>query len=176
MEFQPLPLAGAWLITLTHLGDERGSFARTFCAETFAAHGLNPVVAQCNVSVNARRGTLRGLHFQREPHDEAKLVRCVRGTIWDVIVDLRPESPTFRQWTAVDLDAAAGRQLYVPEGMAHGFQTLCDDVEVLYQMSAPYVPAAASGLRWDDPDLAIPWPVAASILSERDRSWPLLGD
>ena len=174
MQFDPLPIAGAWLITLSPLTDERGAFARTFCAKAFTDRGLNPAVAQCNTSINRRQATLRGLHFQSAPHAEAKLIRCVRGAIWDVIVDLRPESPTFRQWTAAELSATNRQQLYVPEGMAHGFQTLCDDVEVLYQMSAAYVPEAASGLRWDDPVLAIPWPLADPILSERDRVWPLL--
>jgi len=173
MSFKELALLGAFLIEPDRHEDERGFFARTFCAGEFAAHGLHPAVAQCNISYNRRRGTLRGLHWQAAPHAEAKLVRCTMGAAFDVIVDLRPESPTFRQWQAVELSAASRRMVYVPEGFAHGFQTLADDTELLYQMSTAYVPGAARGIRWDDPDLAIAWPPASRIISRRDRELPL---
>lgn len=175
MKFVPTPLEGACVVELQQLDDERGFFARSFCRQEFEARGLNPDIAQCNVSFNRLRGTLRGLHYQAEPYSEAKLVRCTQGAIWDVIVDLRPESPSFRRWHAVELSAASRLALYVPEGFAHGFQTLADDSEVLYLMSQFYRPDAARGLRWDDPVLAINWPVADPQVSERDRGFPLLG-
>ena len=174
MKFLPTPLAGAYLIELEQLDDERGFFARSFCQNEFKAHGLDPVVAQCNVSFNRRRGTLRGLHYQAAPHAEAKLVRCTRGAVWDVIVDLRKGSLTVRQWHAAELTAENRRALYVPAGFAHGFQTLADDTEVLYQMSEFYHPESARGVRWDDPALGIDWPVPDPILSNRDRSYALL--
>lgn len=145
--------------------------SRARSAREFERHGLDPVVAQCNVSWNRRRGTLRGLHYQAPPHAEAKLVRCTRGAIWDVIVDVRPDSPTFRRWYAVELSALNRLALYVPAGFAHGFQTLADDSEVFYQMSAFHAPGHARGLRWDDPLLAIAWPLPDPIVSERDRSF-----
>jgi dTDP-4-dehydrorhamnose 3,5-epimerase len=163
------------VVVLEPLGDERGWFARTFDAEAFAAHGLEPAVSQCNVSYNAQAGTLRGLHFQREPHGEDKLVRCQRGALFDVIVDLRPGSPTRGGWYGIELAAGDGRSLYVPKGFAHGFQTLADDTEVHYQMSTPYVPGAGDGVRWDDPAFGIAWPPAppgGRTLSERDASYP----
>lgn len=175
MKFVPTPMEGACVVELQQLDDERGFFARSFCRQEFEARGLNPDIAQCNVSFNRLRGTLRGLHYQAEPYSEAKLVRCTQGAIWDVIVDLRPESPSFRRWHAVELSAASRLALYVPEGFAHGFQTLADDSEVLYLMSQFYRPDAARGLRWDDPVLAINWPVADPQVSERDRGFPLLG-
>ncbi len=174
MKFQTLPLAEAYLIEMELLEDERGFFARSFCQNEFRARGLDPSVAQCNVSFNRKRGTLRGLHFQAEPHAEAKLVRCTRGAIWDVIVDLREESATARKWHAVELTADNRCALYVPKGFAHGFQTLVDDVEVLYQMSEFYHPASARGVRWDDPHLSIAWPLPSPILSPRDMSYPFL--
>jgi dTDP-4-dehydrorhamnose 3,5-epimerase len=171
--FRELPLAGAFLIELEPQRDERGLFARTFCEDEFRAHGLEPHVAQCNVSWNARRGTLRGLHYQAEPHAEAKLVRCARGAVFDVIVDLRRDSPSRGRWHAVELDAAGRRMLFVPAGFAQGFQTLADDTEVLYQMSTAYRPELARGIRWDDPTLSIKWPETGErIVSERDRSLP----
>ncbi len=176
MRFSETALAGAFLVEIEARQDERGLFARTFCAEEFAARGLEPAVAQCNVSWNRARGTLRGLHFQAAPHEEAKLVRCTRGAMWDVIVDLRPGSPTRGRFVALELDAASRRALYVPRGFAHGFQTLADDTEVFYQMAAPYRPEAARGVRFDDPALAIPWPIADAIVSERDRALPLLDE
>ena len=174
MKFLPTPLAGAYLIELEQLDDERGFFARSFCQNEFKAHGLDPVVAQCNVSFNRRRGTLRGLHYQAAPHAEAKLVRCTRGAVWDVIVDLRKGSLTVRQWHAAELTADNRRALYIPDGFAHGFQTLADDSEVLYQMSEFYHPESARGVRWDDRTLAIRWPIKDAVISPRDRAFPTL--
>ncbi len=175
MIFIELPLKGAFLIELECLGDARGLFARTFCSNEFAARGLNSAVSQCNVSYNRQRGTLRGLHFQAPPYEESKLVRCTAGAAFDVTVDIRPGSPTFKQWLSVELSAENRRMLYVPEGFAHGFQTLADDTELFYQMSTPYVPEASRGIRWDDPELAIPWPLHAErIISPRDLSLPTL--
>ena len=155
--------------------DERGSFARIWASEELAAQGLTATLAQCSISRNVRAGTIRGLHFQEAPHEEAKLVRCIRGAMFDVAVDLRSGSLTRGQWFGVELSAENGRALYVPEGCAHGFQTLVDDTEVLYLISTPYVPAAQAGVRWDDPALAITWPDAPTrTISERDAAWPLL--
>ena len=173
MKFVPLTLAGAYLLELEPHGDDRGFFARTWCRDEFAANGLNPVIAQSSTSHNAREGTLRGLHFQRPPHAEAKLVRCTRGAIFDVIVDLRPESPTHTAWFGGELTEKRGNAMYVPEGFAHGFQTLTDHADVLYMISQPYVPQAAAGVRWDDPAFGIEWPEAAErTISDRDRAWP----
>jgi dTDP-4-dehydrorhamnose 3,5-epimerase len=173
--FTPTPLAGAWLVELEPIADDRGFFARSFCREEFEARGLDPRIAQTNISFNRRRGTLRGLHYQAAPYAEAKLVRCTQGAIWDAIVDLRPESPTYKRWHGVELSAASRRALYVPEGFAQGFQTLADNSEVLYLMSQFYRPDAARGLRWDDPALGIAWPIADPQLSDRDRGLPRLG-
>jgi len=174
MRFVQTPLNGAWVIDLDLLGDERGWFARTFDAEEFAARGCNPAVVQCNASFNARRGTLRGMHYQAEPHGESKLVRCVRGAVFDVAVDLRAGSPTHARWHGVELSAENRLAFYIPPGLAHGFQTLSDDAEVLYQMGHPYVPDAARGVRWDDPAFAIRWPDVdrPRIVSERDSAYP----
>lgn len=174
MKFEAVPLNGAYLIELERLEDERGFFARSFCQDEFRAHGLEPVIAQCNVSFNRKRGTLRGLHYQAEPHAEAKLVRCTRGAIWDVIVDLREGSATARKWYATELTADNQRALYIPKGFAHGFQALVDDTEVLYQMSEFYYPESARGVRWDDRALAINWPLPNPIVSKRDQSYALL--
>jgi dTDP-4-dehydrorhamnose 3,5-epimerase len=174
LKFLPTPLAGAYLIEPERLEDERGFFARSFCREEFRKQGLKPAIAQCNVSWNRKRGTLRGLHYQAAPHEEAKVVRCTHGAVWDVIVDLREGSPTRLRWHALELNADNRLALYVPEGFAHGFQTLADDSEVLYQMSESYRPDLARGLRWDDPRLKIKWPLPDPILSERDRSYALL--
>ena len=174
MRFAPTPLGGAYVIELERIEDERGFFARSFCQEEFRKQGLKPAIAQCNVSWNRRRGTLRGLHYQAAPHEEAKVVRCSRGAIWDVIVDLREGSPTRWHWHALELNADNRLAFYVPEGFAHGFQTLADDSEVLYQMSESYHPDLARGLRWDDPKLGIRWPQPDPILSPRDRSYALL--
>jgi dTDP-4-dehydrorhamnose 3,5-epimerase len=171
----PTELPGVQLVELQLTGDARGSFARTFDADLFAAHGLDPRVAQCSTSFNARAGTLRGLHLQAVPHGEGKLVRCTRGRIFDVAVDLRPGSPTHRRWVGFELDCAGTRSVFIPAGCAHGFQTLADDSEVHYQMTVPFVPAAAFGVRFDDPAFSIAWPPPPSggrILSERDRAFP----
>lgn len=172
MRFTPTNLHGAWLIDLEPHWDERGFFARSYCERELADRGLAPVHAQCNVSWNPKRGTLRGLHFNAPPHEEAKIVRCTSGAILDVIVDLRRASSTHLAWTAVELDAQSRRMLYVPPGFAHGFLTLRDDSEVSYQMSAPYVPSAARGIRWNDPRLAIAWPHEPALISERDAGYP----
>ncbi|MFI4980618.1 MAG: dTDP-4-dehydrorhamnose 3,5-epimerase [Nevskiales bacterium] len=172
MIFIETPLAGAFLIELTPIEDERGAFARSFCQTEFAAHGIFFPVAQCNISRNHRRGTLRGMHMQRDPHAEKKLVRCSRGALWDVLVDLRPGSPTRGRWYGAELTEANGRMLYIPEGFAHGFQTLADDTTVDYMMSAFYASAAGAGVRWNDPALGIDWPISDPIMSERDRIYP----
>lgn len=171
MTFTPTPVAGAFVVDLQRLEDERGFFARSFCQDEFRKQGLDPRLAQCNVSFNRKRGTLRGLHYQAAPHEEAKLVRCTQGAIWDVAVDLRHDSPSFKRWYGVELSAENRRALYVPGGCAHGFQTLSDDAEVLYLMSEFYHPESARGLPWDDPAIAIRWPLPEPILSERDRSF-----
>jgi dTDP-4-dehydrorhamnose 3,5-epimerase len=173
MRFIQTPLPGARVIELDELGDERGWFARTFDADEFESRGLNPAVVQCNASFNARRDTLRGMHFQVEPHGESKLVRCVRGAIFDVAVDLRDGSPAFCAWHGVELSAGNRRALYLPAGLAHGFQTLTDDCEVLYQMGHRYVPEAARGVRFDDPAFGIEWPepYGQRIISDGDRSY-----
>ena len=175
MKFQESPLAGAYTIELDRLEDERGFFARSYSAEEFAARGLPAAMPQSSVSFNARRGTLRGLHYQAEPHAEDKLVRCTAGAVYDVIVDLRPDSPTARRWFGVELSAANHRSLFVPKGMAHGFMTLRDDTEVLYMISVPYAPGFERGLRWNDPAIGISWPTAPSVVSARDAAYPLLG-
>jgi dTDP-4-dehydrorhamnose 3,5-epimerase len=174
MRFVQTPLPGAWLIEPELLGDERGWFARTFDAQEFQARGLNPVVAQCNASLNVERDTLRGMHYQAEPHGESKLVRCVRGAIFDVALDLRADSPGFLRWHSVELSAENACAFYIPAGLAHGFQTLAENTEVHYLMGQRYVPEAARGVRFDDPAFAIEWPAPqrARIVSERDRSYP----
>ena len=177
MIFEAVPLAGAFVVTPEPARDDRGEFARLFCAQTFADQGLDPRLDQISYSFNRRRGTLRGLHLQRPPHAEAKLVRVTAGAIFDVIVDVREGSPTFGQWYGVELNATGRRQLYIPVGFAHGFQTLTDTAEVLYLISTPFAPASQDGLRWNDPALAIAWPdPAAAILSDRDQTLPLLND
>ena len=172
MKFHPTALIDAWLIELAPAHDERGFFARTFCADEFSAHGLETNFPQHSISYSSRQGTLRGMHFNREPHSEIKVVRCLRGKIWDVIIDLRTNSPTFGRWQGFDLSMEDGRQLYIPKGFAHGFQTLTDDVEVSYMISARYVPEAAHGLRHDDRSIDITWPLPISVISAKDRSWP----
>jgi dTDP-4-dehydrorhamnose 3,5-epimerase len=169
--FARTEVEGAYLIDVERHEDERGWFARSFCAEEFEAHGLNPAVAQCNLSANAHRGTLRGMHSQAPGYEEAKLVRCSRGAIYDVILDLRPGSPSHLVHLGVTLRAAEGRMLYMPEGVYHGFLTLEDDSEVFYQMSAPYAPGQGLGVRWDDPAFGIEWPGDVRVISARDRSY-----
>ena len=175
MIFRETRLKGAYVVEIEVHADPRGSFGRSFCQREFEEHGLDPLVAQCNISHNHRRGTLRGMHYQAEPHEEAKLVRCARGAIYDVIVDLRPESPTFREWIGCELRATPGRpspMLYVPRGFAHGFLTLEDDSEVFYQISAFYAPEAARGFRWNDPAFGIEWPEPVQVISDRDQTYP----
>jgi dTDP-4-dehydrorhamnose 3,5-epimerase len=175
VRFQESPLAGAYTIEMDRLEDERGFFARSYCAKEFAARGLAAAMPQSSVSFNARRGTLRGLHYQAEPHAEDKLVRCTAGAIYDVIVDLRADSPTARRWFGVELSAANHRSLFVPKGMAHGFLTLRDDSEVLYMISVSYAAGFERGVRWNDPAIGISWPTAPSLVSARDAAYPLLG-
>ena len=172
MTFHETKLRWVFEIHLEPKSDERGFFARTWCQKEFAAHGLSPRLVQCNVSLTTRRGTLRGIHYQAAPHAEAKLVRCTKGAIYDVVVDLRPESPTLRGWMAVVLTAKNRRALYVPEGCGHGFLTLEDETEVFYQMSEFYNTESARGVRWDDPAFQIAWPEKVEVISERDRSYP----
>jgi dTDP-4-dehydrorhamnose 3,5-epimerase len=172
VRFTETKVAGAFLIEPEPIADERGFFARTWCREEFQANGLNPTLAQGNISFNHHRGTLRGLHYQAAPHQEAKLVRCTRGAIWDVALDLRPGSPTYRAWSGAELTDANRAMLYVPEGCAHGFLTLTGAAEVTYQMSAPYAPDAARGVRWDDPAFGIEWPGEVLVINQRDASYP----
>jgi dTDP-4-dehydrorhamnose 3,5-epimerase len=173
MKFAPTHLPGVWLIHLECQVDSRGYFARAWCQEEFAAAGLNPRLVQCNLSFNYKRGTLRGMHYQTAPFQEAKLIRCTRGAIYDVALDLQPQSPTFKKWFAVELRPTSPTLLYIGEGYAHGFQTLEDDTEVFYQMSESYYPDAARGVRWNDPAFGIEWPETSTrILSERDASYP----
>lgn len=177
MRFAPTTISGAVVIDLEAHVDERGFFARIVAQDEFAAEGLNAQFVQSSVSWNAQTAVLRGLHYQAAPHEEEKLVRVTRGVIFDVIVDLREESPSFGCWFGVELSAENHRQLYIPKGVAHGFQTLVAETEVLYQMTTPFVPDAARGIRWDDPDIAIKWPEAPSrIVSARDAALPLLKD
>ncbi len=172
MIFSPTAVAGAWLVDPERREDSRGFFARTWCAREFAEHGLDARAVQCSISRNARRGTLRGLHWQAPPHAESKLVRCSRGAIWDVALDLRPASATYLKHVGVELTADSGRAIYIPEGCAHGFVTLADDCEVFYQMTEFYEPSAGRGVRWNDPAFGIRWPVADPILHPRDAAWP----
>jgi dTDP-4-dehydrorhamnose 3,5-epimerase len=165
-------LAGVYIIELEKIEDDRGFFARTFCQREFEAHGLNPRIAQCSVSFNRRKGTLRGMHYQVAPYEESKLVRCTMGAIYDVAVDLRPDSLTHKQWMAVELTEDNRRALYIPAGCAHGFQTLEDNSEVFYQMSEVYHPECARGLRWNDPVFGIQWPSETLVASARDSSYP----
>lgn len=173
MTFTETTLKGAFIIEPERHEDERGFFARTFCQREYGAHGLNPQVAQCSVSFNKKKGTLRGIHYQAPPHAEAKTVSCARGAVYDVIVDLRRKSVTFKQWVAVELSAENRKMIYVPEGFGHGFQTLEDECEVLYQMSEFYDSVSARGVRWNDPTFGIEWPIAAPlVISERDAHYP----
>ena len=173
MIFETLPLPGAFRIRLEKHEDSRGHFARTFCAREFAAHGVNPSLAQCSLSCNRARGTLRGLHWQADPHAEDKLVRATRGSLWDVMVDLRPDSETFLRWHGEELSAGNGVMFYIPKGFAHGFVTLHDDTEVFYQISEFYESESARGARFDDPAFKIAWPLTEGlVISERDLAFP----
>jgi dTDP-4-dehydrorhamnose 3,5-epimerase len=171
--FTETDLKDAFVVDLERREDERGFFARTWCANEFAGAGLSTRLVQCNVSFNRYRGTLRGMHYQVAPHAEVKLVRCTRGAIYDVIIDLRPESPTYKRWEGFELSAGNGRALYVPEGFAHGYQTLTDEVETFYQVSEFYAPGAERGVRWNDPAFGVEWPLPDDpIMSEKDKVWP----
>jgi len=170
--FRESKLAGAFVIEPEKIEDERGFFARSWCQKEFTEHNLNPRIAQCNISRNKKKGTLRGMHYQVAPHAEAKLVRCTKGAIYDVIIDLRADSPTFREHIAETLTAENHKMLYVPEGFAHGFQSLEDESEVFYQISAVYAPQHARGLRWNDPAFGIAWPIANPTMLDRDRNYP----
>jgi len=172
MRFLPTPLSGAYLIEPEQLSDERGFFARTWCSKEFGEMGISPSLVQCNISFNRKKGTLRGMHFQKTPYEEAKVVRCTQGRIYDVMVDLRPESGTFKQWFGAELSAENRLSLYIPGGFAHGFLTLADDAEVLYLMSEFFHPECASGVRWNDPAFSIAWPGEVSVISDRDASYP----
>lgn len=172
MIFKETNLKGAFVVELEKLADERGFFARTWCEREFRKYGLNPRLVQCSTSFNTQRGTLRGVHYQAAPYEETKLVRCTRGSIYDVIIDLRPASATFTKHFGMFLDPCQGTMLYIPEGFAHGFLTLEDDTEVFYQMSEFYEPSSAKGVRWNDPAFGIEWPASVSVISDRDRDYP----
>ncbi len=171
MRFEELTLAGAFVVSLERQHDGRGWFARTFCRDEFTAHGLVSDFIQCSASFNAHRGTLRGMHFQRAPHAETKLVRCTRGAVFDVLLDLRPRSATYCRWQAVELSEENGAAVYIPAGIAHGFQSLSPASEVFYQIAERHVPEASAGVRWDDPAFGINWPIRPPILSDRDAGF-----
>ncbi len=172
MIFKPSQLRGAFVIEIEKRGDERGFFARSSCLKEFDAHQLNTTFVQCNTSFNKRKGTLRGMHYQAAPYEETKLVRCTRGAIFDVIVDLRPDSVTHKRWTGVELTADNHKMIYVPEGFAHGYESLTDDAEILYQVSQFYSPEYDRGVRYDDPAFKISWPITVQAISDKDKSWP----
>ncbi|BDB44715.1 MULTISPECIES: dTDP-4-dehydrorhamnose 3,5-epimerase family protein [Mycobacterium] len=174
MKYTPTSVAGVTIVDIEPHRDHRGFFSRVFCAEEFAEHGLIPEVSQTSICFNQTRGTVRGLHRQLPPHAEAKLVRCVRGAIADVAVDVRPESPTFGKHVMVELSAANHRALFLPPYVAHGFQTLTDDTELIYQISGPYVPGSEENFRYSEPEFGIQWPLPVTVISEKDASWPLL--
>lgn len=172
MRFVATPIAGAFLVETEPAADDRGFFARTYCRDEFVAHGLEPDLVQCSISFNKRRGTVRGMHYQSAPYAEAKLVRCTQGAIYDAIADIRPASATYRQWFGVELTAENRHALYIPKGVAHGFQTLSDNAEVLYQMSEFFHPECSGGFCWNDPSFGIIWPEQVSVISARDMNYP----
>jgi dTDP-4-dehydrorhamnose 3,5-epimerase len=172
MTFEETSIPGVWTVDLERREDPRGFFARTFCEDEFGDRGLLTRFVQCNLSSNARRGTLRGMHWQNDPKPEVKLVRCVRGSVYDVVIDLRRGSPAYCQWIGVELSAANGRALYIPAGVAHGFQTLEDNTDLYYHMGEFYDPALGAGVRWNDPAFGIAWPIADPVLSEKDAAYP----
>jgi dTDP-4-dehydrorhamnose 3,5-epimerase len=174
MIFTETTLPGVILVDIEPLADERGFFARAYCGDEFAANGLGPELRQCSISYNARRGTLRGLHLQAAPHEEHKLVRCTAGSILDVIVDVRSDSPQYRRWVSIELTAQNRRAVFIPPGFAHGFISLSDDAEVYYMISVPHAPAHARGFRWNDPAFGIAWPIMPTVISPRDAAYPLL--
>lgn len=171
MRFEPLSIAGTYTVTLEPKEDERGFFARTFCRDELLTHGLDPLVAQANISFTKQKGTIRGMHFQTSPHEEQKLVRCIGGSVFDVVIDLRKNSPTFKQWTAVELTSKNRVMMLVPKGCAHGFETLEDDCEVLYLVSTSFAPSSDSGVRFDDPAFKIRWPIPVTVVSVKDQSF-----
>lgn len=173
MIFEESRLKGAYIIEMERIEDERGFFARSFCVGEFEKYGLNPNIIQCNVSYNKTKGIIRGMHYQSAPHEEVKLVRCTKGRIYDVIIDLRIDSSTFKEWLAIELSADNYKMLYIPKGFAHGFQTLTDNAEVFYQMSESYHPESVRNIRWNDPLFGIKWSLGEPLLSEKDRSYPL---
>jgi len=175
MIFEETKLAGVFLISAELHRDQRGFFARTWCTQEFQEHGLNPTLVQCSISFNRVKGTLRGIHYQAEPYPEAKLVRCTKGRLYDVALDLRPGSTTYKQWIAAELSEENHRALYIPEGCAHGFLTLEDNTEALYQMSEFYHAEGARGVRWNDPAFGIEWPAGVCVISERDQAYPDYG-
>jgi dTDP-4-dehydrorhamnose 3,5-epimerase len=172
MNFTETKLKGAFIVEIEKLSDDRGFFARSWCQKEFEAHGLDSNLVQANVSYNHQKGTLRGMHYQIEPYQECKLIRCTRGAIYDVIIDLRPDSPTYKQWTGVELTADNYTMFFVPQDFAHGFQTLMDETEITYQVSQFYTPGSERGIRFDDPVFNIRWPQAVTIISDKDRTWP----
>jgi dTDP-4-dehydrorhamnose 3,5-epimerase len=176
MRFENVPVDGAFVVHLDERRDERGSFARTYCVDEFTDAGIDFAPVQCNLSRNTAAGTLRGMHFQAPPHEEAKLVQCVQGALFDAIIDVRPGSPTFGRTASLTLDADDGRLLYIPPGCAHGFLTLAPDTAILYYMGSRFVAGADRGIRWDDPALAIPWPGAPAVISDRDASYPTFAE
>jgi dTDP-4-dehydrorhamnose 3,5-epimerase len=176
MQIHTTPLPGSALVDLKLLEDERGFFARAFCRQEFIDAGLEPLVEQANISFNHKAGTLRGFHYQLEPNAETKFIRCYRGAIWDVIVDLRPESPTYLKWFGAELTEDNRTAMYVPRNFAHAYITLTDKAEVMYQVSTAYTPGAERGLRWDDPAIGVEWPIPPAVISDKDAGWPLLSE
>ena len=172
MIFEPAPIKDAWVVTLYPYSDERGYFARAFCREEFEAHGIDPAVAQVNTVFSIRKGTLRGLHYQTEPHAETKFVRCIRGAIYDMMVDMRPGSPTYLQHFGTELSAENRRMTFVPENVAHGYLTLAPDTEACYMVGAPYAADYELGIRYNDPALGIDWPIPVEVVSDKDTHWP----
>lgn len=173
MKYTESQIPGAWIVDITAIHDSRGFFAMTWLPDQLRERGMDPALAQCNLAFNHKRGTLRGMHFQTAPHAQAKLIRCTRGALLDVIVDLRPDSPTYCRSEAVELTADNRRMLYMPEGIAHGYLTLTDDVEAYYHASTPWQPTAESGVRWNDPVFGISWPFEPLVISDKDAAWPL---
>lgn len=174
MIFSETKLKNVYLIEQERFEDDRGFFARTFCKKEFQAHGIHSTFVQCNTSFNVKKGTLRGMHYQSKPHEEAKLVRCTMGAIYDVVIDIQPESNTFREWIAVELTFVNRKMIYVPEGFAHGFLTLEDNTEVFYQISEFYTPESSRGVRWNDPAFNVQWPMDIAVISDRDSQYPNL--
>jgi dTDP-4-dehydrorhamnose 3,5-epimerase len=172
MIFTETKLSGAYVVDIERMEDERGFFARSWCRNEFVAHGLNPQLVQCNISFNAAKGTLRGMHYQEKPCEEEKLIRCTMGAIYDVIIDLRPDSPGFKKYYSIVLTPDNRKMLYVPKGFAHGFLTLEDNTEVFYQMTEYYAPGHARGVRWNDPQFGIKWPSDVRVIADRDRNYP----